>query len=323
MLASATIDTVPRVGVVLSSFARGEEHDGTKIAGLADPRPADAALTQAQIGAMLLRAMELSTRAGQPPRRRRAAQSSEDWVVFLIAQAPEAATDLGLLRSLIDHYAGQGMGRRLSVATASAPAPELGKLIAELKAKHTAVLVEAVDLSRDPYLQVPAARRTFAAKNPEGVYAVPRTIRECDRLITVSPLQTSPLTGVALSAARYWAVAPVAVYGAGHEKLRELGDLEDVLIDLYLHHPPDYAIVGGTRHRDAAGEVRHNIVIAGANAVAVDAIGAAVMGFEPPKLVLYERLEARGFGIHTPDLIWTRGSEIEDARRPFRKPAGF
>jgi hypothetical protein len=128
---------------------------------------------------------------------------------------------------------------------------------------------------------------------------------------------------VALTVANYRALAPVSVYGPKLEGLFALGDPADVLIDLYLHHPADYAILGGPAHRDAAGEVRHNIVIAGANAVSVDTIGAAVMGFDPLKLPLLDLLEKRGFGVADPDAIWTRGNEVEEAHRPFRKPAAW
>jgi hypothetical protein len=47
------------------------------------------------------------------------------------------------------------------------------------------------------------------------------------------------------------------------------------------------------------------------------------MGFDPEKLPLLDRLEARGFGVISPDSIWTRGNEIEQARKPFRKPQEF
>jgi hypothetical protein len=59
VIATATQDTTPRVGIVLSSFKQGAEHDGTKIEGLADPRPPDADLTSSQIDAMLRKAIDL------------------------------------------------------------------------------------------------------------------------------------------------------------------------------------------------------------------------------------------------------------------------
>jgi len=329
MLASATWDAVPRVGIVTSSFKGGKEHDGTPITGLTDPQPNDATLTPAQTAAMLRRAIELSARggaAGGGGGRRASARTgpgAEDWIVFLITLTKEVETDPLLMAALLDDYARQRRGKRFTIAAGSPASPAYANIIRDLAARYPQIRFEFTDLSRDAYLQVPASRRTFAQRNPEGVYAVAKTIRECDRLISVAPLQTSKATGVALTVANYWAAAPAAVYGAGREKLLALGSSVDVLNDLYLHHPADFAILGGHLHRDAAGTVRHNIVIAGSNSVAVDAIGAAVMGFDPLKLPLLDRLEARGFGVAVTDSIWTRGNEIEEARRPFQKPPEF
>jgi uncharacterized protein (DUF362 family) len=323
MLASATWETVHRVGVVTSSFRGGKEHDGTEIAGLTDPQPNDATLTQTQTAALLQKATELSARSGGRRSSLRAGSGSDDWVVFLITLTPEISTDTQLMTALLDEYAKQRRGKRFTIAASAPATPEYVALVQNLAARHTQIRFEFIDLSRDAFLQVPATRRTFAERNPDGVYAIAKTIRECDRLISVAPLQTSGLTGVALTTANYWDIAPTSVYGPRREKLRALGTPVDLLTDLYLHHPADFAILGGHVHRDVGGPVHHNIVIAGSNAIAVDAIGAAVMGFDPLRLPLLDRLEARGFGVAVPDSIWTRGNEIEEARRPFQKPPEF
>jgi uncharacterized protein (DUF362 family) len=315
MLASASYDRAPRIGVVLSSFHGATEHDGTPIRGLADPRPVDAELTGAQFDAMLGKALELGSRG----RRGSVPVFPDEWVVLKITSGP-AATDPRLVDGLLRKLMEGGRGKRFTIADASPPGEVYTEMIRRLAARHPGVRLEYADLSTDAYLEVPAQRRTFAARNPQGVYAIPRTIRECDKLITLSPLQTSAVTGVALSVSSYWSMAPVSVYGPRREKLAGLGDPVDVLNDIYLHHPADYAILGGALHQDAAGVVRHNIVIAGGNALSVDAVGAAVMGFQPEQLPLFDKLEARGFGVANTDSIWTRGNEIEDARRPFRKP---
>ena len=62
-------------------------------------------------------------------------------------------------------------------------------------------------------------------------------------------------------------------------------------------------------------------LIAGTKAAAVDAVAAAVMGFDPARLPFLALAEKRGFGGRDIDATWTRGNEIEEARRPFRKPA--
>ena len=61
-VAGATQDPTPRVGIVLSSFKAGEDHDGTKIPGLRDPQPPGADLTPAQLDAMVRKAIDVAAR---------------------------------------------------------------------------------------------------------------------------------------------------------------------------------------------------------------------------------------------------------------------
>lgn len=312
MLASASWDATPRVGIVLSSLRGSTEHDGTTIAGLADPRPVDSKLTPVQLTAMVRKAMELGSRSRGGAVRPRRGPPSEDWLVVLVSIQPDLQTDPTLVEALLEDYAAQDRGRRFTIA-AGAPAPsQYQSLIQALRTRHKRPHFDYVDLAQDAYLEVPAARRTFAARNPEGIYAVSKTIRECDRLITIAPLRTSPNTVVSLTTANYWDITP------SRNRLLPLGHPVDLLTDLYLHHPADYAILGGSIHRDEAGSVHHNIVIAGTNAVAVDSIGAAVMGFDPHGVPLLDKLEARGFGVCDPNSIWTRGNEVDEAKRQFK-----
>ena len=65
-IAGATQDPTPRVGMVLSSFKEGKDHDGTKISGLSDPRPPSADLTPAQLDAMVRKAIDVAARHPEP-----------------------------------------------------------------------------------------------------------------------------------------------------------------------------------------------------------------------------------------------------------------
>jgi uncharacterized protein (DUF362 family) len=101
-----------------------------------------------------------------------------------------------------------------------------------------------------------------------------------------------------------------------------------LLADLFSFHPADYAILGGEWgiEGDApfgprAAAVRHNLVLAGANAVALDAVGASVMGFVPSRIRHLELAANRGLGVIEIDSIWTRGNTIDEAKRPFRPAA--
>ncbi|MFN7934807.1 MAG: DUF362 domain-containing protein [Bryobacteraceae bacterium] len=310
MLASATVDNTPRIGVVLSSFQGGAEHDGTPIRGLADPQPVHKELTNTQVEAMLRKALELGSRGR---RMSLGGVSGDDWVVVKITETRDASTDPRLLAALLRIYGESKQGQRFTIAEGAPARPELLALIEDCNRRFAGRRFEYVNLAEAEMLESAAPRRTFAAKNPEGIYSLARVFRECDKLITVSPLRTSPVTGVALSVSSYLAFA------GNQQQLPSMGEAVDVLNDIYLHHPAEYAIVGGSYHHDGERKIHHNVVIAGQNALCVDAVGAAVMGFDPEKLALFDRMELRGFGVVNTDSIWTRGNEIAEARGPFRK----
>ena len=66
-----------------------------------------------------------------------------------------------------------------------------------------------------------------------------------------------------------------------------------------------------------------SLVLAGMKAVCVDAVGAAVMGFNPADLPLLVLGDKKGFRTYEVDAIWTRSNEIEEAHRNFRQPSGW
>lgn len=319
MLASASIERTPQVGLVTSNFSGGKEHDGTAIAGLKSPRAVNAELSHEDMKALVDRALDLS-RGGR--RGGLGSIGPEDWVLLKVAVTPQVSTDVSMVRAVLERMIAARQGKRITIVEDS-PAPAgYASMIATLAANHRTVRLEYLNLTEALCITAPPLRRTYASGNPSGAYAMAKLFRECDRIITVVPLRTNPAIGVALSAAAYVSFAPRSVYGEKREKLFALGDAADVVTDLYLQHPPDFAILGGPLHFDGTA-VRHNVIIAGRNGLAVDAVGAAVMGFDPRKIPLLDKLEARGFGVCDPDSIWTHGNEIEEARRPFAKPAGW
>jgi hypothetical protein len=367
--AGATEDTTRRVGIVLSSFTGSEDHDGTKIQGLADPSPVDAELSASQIDAMLRKAISLGTtrRGGLT-----AIVGSDDWVLIkprietCYGLAPGgdgggarhpymrgSVTDLRVVRSLIEFLAEHKCGARFTIAEGSDEwqprekskaavdgwttewGGEFGglsydKMIRELSQKYPKIAFDRVDLNFDESMPLPLHGKALARNNTEGAYFVPKTIQQCDRIITVAPLATHDETGVRLSVANYWGIAPGARYGFPKTGLLKLGQPDEVVVDLFSYHPADYAIVGGPWGIEGgwpsdpgARAVHHNVLVAGTNAVSVDAVGAAIMGFEPTGVMHLALAERQGFGDADLGPIWTRGNEIEQALRQFRKPPNW
>jgi uncharacterized protein (DUF362 family) len=303
--AGATVDTTPRVAIVLSSFTGSEDHDGTKIQGLADPSPVDADLSAVQLDAMLRKAISLGTtrRGGLT-----SIVASDDWVVIKTRIQTDpylrgSVTDLRVVRSLIEFLVEHRCGARFTIAEGpeSKAAADgwisYDKMVREFSRKYPKIAFDRVDLNFDETIELPLRGKALS-------YFIPKTIQQCDRIISVAPLATSERTGVSLSVANYWGIAPGA-----HLKL---GQPDEMLVDLFSYHPADYAIIGGAR------AVHHNVLVAGTNAVSVDAVGAAIMGFDPTRVTHLALAQHRGFGSADLGTIWTRGNEIEQARRPFR-----
>ena len=303
IVAGATQDPTPRVGIVLSSFKQGEEHDGTKIPGLADPQPPGADLTPAQFDAWVRRAIDLAALRNSEFFEM---IEPEDWIV--IKTRPRA--DSRIVGIAISYLAEHKRGSRFTVIDrlpqSGGWGQEYRKLVSDLGAKFSRVRIELVDLNSAPTSDLPVPGRSTVT------YAVPKIIQQCDRLISIAPLATDPAMGVSLSVGNYAAISskPVAT--------------DEALIDLFSYRPADLALVGGCQGIEGDGTpVHHNVLISGMKAVAVDSVAASVMGFKPADLPYLALGQNRGFGSWDPDEIWTRGNEIEEARREFKKPAGW
>jgi uncharacterized protein (DUF362 family) len=197
------------------------------------------------------------------------------------------------------------------------------KMVDEFSRRYPAVRYELLDLNFDESIELPVQGKPRAKRNPEGVYKIPKTIQQCDRLISVAPLKCHPRMGVSLGLGNYLGIAPGAEYGFPKTGLDKLGDPDEVVVDLFSYHPADYAILGGgwgveIDETGARRSVHHNLVLAGAKAVSVDAVGAAVMGFDPSRIGHLRMAEQSGFGDYAMGIIWVRGNRVDQARRPFR-----
>lgn len=323
--ATASRDTAPRVGLIPSSFTGGEEMDGKKIRGLTKPAPLTASLSESQLDGMLRLAVELGggRRGGLIT-----AIGPEDWVVIkpCIARCPGGEgfhagmmADPRLVASVLRYLAEKGRGKRFTIAEA-APCLDAsyGAMVQTLSKRHPAVRFELVDLNSAPAIEATVVGRVFTKRNPQGVYHVARVLRECDKVISIAPLSTRAGTGVALSVMNYLGFAVEGRSGA-------VDEAAGMAMDLFSFHPADYAIVGGPSGAESDGTAtggtrlrQHNVIVAGTNAPAVDAVAAAVMGFESTSIQQLEFAVRRGLGLNDASSIWTRGSEIEDVRAAFR-----
>jgi uncharacterized protein (DUF362 family) len=154
-------------------------------------------------------------------------------------------------------------------------------------------------------------------------YRLARAVRDCDCLISHSPLKTNVGTGVSLSIKNLFGIAPGSVYGFPKFGLHAVGPLDEVAVDLLEFRPDTYAILGGPWGIEAEADtpVEHSVLLCGSSAVAVDTVAAAVMGFDAEELDFLPLAARRGLGSCRLRRIRVEGDRIEEARRPFRRPA--
>ncbi len=349
-IAGATQGT-PRVGIVLSSFSGAEDHDGTKLEGLPNPVSPESPAGDELIDAMVRKAIELgNTERGDLTRIVRRG----DWVVIKPQMAicqradgsfvPGSVADLRVVRSVAGWLAEQGRGSRITIAGAPSWPMEqtfdpwetdwdgaFGKtsyrqFVEELGRRYPSIQFDIADLTKDGTMALQPPSGSSSGKTP-AVYEFPMTLLTCDKLITVAPLSTSSSTGVSLTVGSYFGVLPSAQHVRLREDSQDSGDRHELLADLFSLRPPDYSILGGEQGLEGDGPyglgaspVHHNLVLSGANAVAVDAVGAAIMGFDPARIKHLQLVARRGLGNADTDSVWTRGNEIEEAKHPFRPP---
>ena len=306
--ATATQDKTPRVAIVLSSFKGGSDHDGTPIPGLADPQPRGADLTPAQLEAMVHKAIEIGSTRGGDLRR---IVASDEWVAIKVdlpswpgkpGYVRGIATDPRIVSGLISWLVEKKLGGRFTIAEAApAAAWDAGfdslsyrRMVSDFARRYPAVRFEIQD-----FLSADSAETPVPGKAAES-YRIPSLIQQCDRLISVAPLKTDPAHGVHLSMANYLTLAPGA-------------HTDQAIVDLFSYHPADYAIAGGPWCVKDGAPVHANLLVAGSSAMAVDAVGATLLGSKAGDLPFLKLAWKRGFGIYDLDSIWTRGDEIAEA----------
>jgi uncharacterized protein (DUF362 family) len=78
-------------------------------------------------------------------------------------------------------------------------------------------------------------------------------------------------------------------------------------------------IVAGEGHENSGNPVEMNLVIAGTDPVAVDAVGAAVMGIPPTSVKHLVLAEKKGLGTCNLEQITVLGEPIEKVRKKFNR----
>jgi uncharacterized protein (DUF362 family) len=192
----------------------------------------------------------------------------------------------------------------------------------EALAKRRAVRL--VDLNYDDF-------RTVKNVNPRATLlkeiAVPETIATADVVISVPKLKTHKLAGITLSLKNMFGAVPGMVYGWPKNTLHWNGiplSVCEINGAIKTHYAVVDGVVGMEGHGPVMGAARKaGVLVMGANALAVDATAARVMGVDPSRVDTLALAHRTGLGSLRQGDIAVLGGTIERARVDFVLDAGY
>jgi len=170
--------------------------------------------------------------------------------------------------------------------------------------------VKLVDLNKDEFVEVSPPDPLSLKKVRVAKTALESTI------ISVPKLKPHRIATVTLSLKNM--MGALASKGSMHK-----GKLSQNIADLASILRPNISVVDGIiaseGHETSGNPVEMNLVIAGTDPVAVDAVGAAVMGIPPTDVKHILLAEKKGLGTCNLEEITVLGEPIEKVKRKFHR----
>ncbi len=170
--------------------------------------------------------------------------------------------------------------------------------------------VKLVDLNKDEFVEVNPPNPLSLKKVRIAKTALESTI------ISVPKLKPHRIATVTLSLKNM--MGALASKGSMHK-----GRLSQKIADLASILKPSISVVdgiiAGEGHETSGNPVEMNLVIAGTDPVAVDAVGAAVMGIPPTDVKHLLLAEKKGLGTCNLEEITVLGEPIEKVKRKFHR----
>ena len=222
----------------------------------------------------------------------------------------------------------------------------LGGILDRCARRYPEKKFDYVDLSydavRDPggalrRIAVPASANGTGAFSDRPDYYVTNTITSCDFLITVPVMKVHLMCGITACLKNYVGTAPREAYSVPgvfsnqnlHSQHSCGGRIDPFIVDLAAFHPPDYCVVDGIRglqsqeHANQRPDqtVRSNLILAGEDPVATDALIARLLGFQSNDIDYFHMAERRGMGTMDFSRIDVRGDEPDRDTRRWEKPS--
>jgi len=165
-------------------------------------------------------------------------------------------------------------------------------------------------------------------------YWLPNLILKADVFISVPVLKNHYIAGVTLGMKNMIGVLPNDLYHApghifGKHSLSHVpSELDGHIVDINLARKPDFIVVDGLRGMvdgpigSRIIEPPMRLILAGKDVVAIDTIGALIMGYDPRSIPYIQMAAQRGLGVADTARIRVVGAPVAQVRRDFPAPYG-
>ncbi|MFW6080471.1 MAG: DUF362 domain-containing protein [Desulfosalsimonas sp.] len=150
--------------------------------------------------------------------------------------------------------------------------------------------------------------------NPEfmSTVSVSRAVLDADVIISLPKFKTHGLTVITGALKNSYGIMPGAIKAKLHKAAGSPERFHELLVDVFLLRVPDLfivdAVVGMEGNGPASPDLRDvGCIIAGDNAVAVDAVIARMMGLDPGRLRFLQYAKQKGLGDYEEESIKIHG----------------
>ncbi len=155
---------------------------------------------------------------------------------------------------------------------------------------------------------------------------IPKLYVDADVVIGAAKLKThfEYDAGVSLSLKNAMGVPPTRFYGSDYKEKLHIFGLKEAIVDINKIRKPDFVVIDGIIGGEGYGPllvspIHSNIVLAGADPVAVDTVALTFMGFTVEEVLHVWLASREGLGISDLNKIKIIGAELDRIKMKFRR----
>lgn len=245
---------------------------------------------------------------------------------FFAPYPPPVSVDRRVVKALIEALYASGAGsvvlcEAVSIGTKMGRGSSTRYVLDELGVTEVVESLGAKTLCLEDceriLLPVPHAKSIDTISYPKDLY-------ECDVLIDLPCLKTHGMCLVTLGIKNFQ-----GLFDDQQRYYAHRDDLEQKLVDIFKIRKPDFTLIDGLTAMEGNGSGESgtpkimNILLAGKDVVATDAVACACMGIDPFDVSAVRIADYDGIGCGRLEEIQIAGESVESVRQVFRYPDKF